>query len=109
LAGYGDILQCGDLEVDFTLPTMPESIRNGYKMKLAYKMDEVSTESPRFLKAWAELERSMIFDHIDPRKRVYKIPVSPFEKSEQLAVYERVKHCREWLFNFDISFNKLNQ
>lgn len=109
LKGYGDILECEDLGVAFTLPTMPESIRNGYKMKLAYKMDEVSTESPRFLKAWAELERSMIFDHMDPRKRTYKIPVAPFAQNEQIAVYDRVKVCREWLTNFHQLYLKLNQ
>lgn len=109
LQGYGDILQCGDLGVAFTLPTMPESIREGYKYRLAQKMNEVTTESPRFLKAWAELERSMIFDHMPAARRTYKVPVQPFEKSEQLAVYERVKHCRAWLNNFHESYIKLNQ
>jgi hypothetical protein len=108
LQGYGDILECGDLGVAFTLPTMPESIRNGYKMKLAYKMDEVTTESPRFLKAWAELEHSMIFKHMPPQKRVYKIPVQQFTTNEQSALYDRVKHCREWLFNFDQKYKTLN-
>jgi len=109
LQGYGDILQCGDLGVVFTLPTMPESIRNGYKMKLAYKMDAAIDQDPEFEKAWAALERSMVFDHMPASKKVYKIPVEPFTKSEKEAVYERVKHCREWLFNFDTMFNKLNQ
>lgn len=108
LQGYGDILDCLNLKVAFTLPTMPESIRNGYKMKLAYKMDEVTTESPRFLKAWAELERSMIFDHIPAPRRVYKIPVEPFTLSEKQAVYERVKVCREWLNNFHLQYQRLN-
>jgi hypothetical protein len=109
LAGYGDILECGDLGVAFTLPTMPDSIREGYKIKLAYKMNAAIDQDKEFEKAWANLERSMIFDHIDPRKRVYKIPVAPFEKTEQLAVYERVKHCREWLNNFHTMYLKLNQ
>lgn len=109
LKGYGDILECEDLAVVYTLPTMPESIRNGYKIKLAYKMDEVTTESPRFLRAWAELERSMIFDHMPAARRVYKIPVEPFTLSEKQAVYDRVKACREWLFNFDNLYKKLNQ
>jgi hypothetical protein len=109
LAGYGDILQCGDLEVDFTLPTMPQSIREGYKMKLAYKMNAAIDQDPEFERAWANLERSMIFGHMPPEKRVYKIPVEPFGKSEQLAVYERVKHCREWLDNFHGQYLKLNK
>lgn len=109
LQGYGDILNCKDLAVVFTLPTMPESIRNGYKMRLAYKMDEVSTESPKFLKAWAELERSMVFDHMPASRRVYKIPIAPFTQIEQQAVYERVKHCREWLNSFHELYLKLNK
>lgn len=106
--GYGDIMDCGDLSIVFTLPTMPESIRNNYKMRLAYKMDEVTTESPIFLRAWEELERSMVFDHMPASRRTYKIPVEPFTNPEQQAVYERVKHSREWLFNFHQTYTKLN-
>ncbi len=109
LQGYGDILECEDLEVDFTLPTMPQSIREGYKMKLAYKMNAAIDQDKEFEKAWTNLERSMIFKHMPPEKRVYKIPVDPFTTDEQSAVYERVKHCREWLNNFHLSYQKLNR
>ena len=109
LQGYGDIMNCRDLSVIFTLPTMPESIRNSYKMRLAYKMDEVTTESPTFLRAWAELERSMVFGHMPAGKRVYKVPVEPFTTAEQQAVYERVKVCREWLNNFHEMYQQLNK
>lgn len=109
LQGYGDILGITDLEVVFTLPTMPETIRNGYKWRLAQKMEEATTESPVFLRAWAELERSMIFDHIPPQKRVYKIKVSPFTTFEQEATYDRVKQCREWLDSFHTMYLKLNR
>jgi hypothetical protein len=109
LQGYGDILQCGDLGVAFTLPTMPESIRAGYKIKLAYKMNAAIDQDPEFEKAWSNLERSMIFDHMPASRRVYKIPVAPFTPSEQSAVYDRVKVCREWLSNFHEQYLKLNQ
>jgi hypothetical protein len=109
LQGYGDILECGDLEVDFTLPTMPEDHRNGYKIKLAYKMNAAIDQDPEFEKAWSNLERSMIFDHMPASRRVYKIPVAPFTPAEQSAVYDRVKVCREWLDNFHTSYLKLNQ
>ncbi len=108
-AGYGDILQCGDLAVAFTLPTMPQSIREGYRMKLAYKMNAAIDQDPEFEKAWANLERSMIFDHLPASRRVYKIPVAPFTKAEQSAVYDRVKVCREWLSNFHESYQRLNK
>jgi hypothetical protein len=109
LAGYGDILECGDLGVAFTLPTMPEEMRNGYKMKLAYKMNAAIDQDPEFERAWANLERSMIFKHMEPAKRVYKIPVDPFTTSEQSAVYDRVKVCREWLNNFHEMYLQLNK
>ena len=109
LQGYGDILECGDLGVAFTLPTMPKEQREGYAYKLAMKMGCATQESPEFKKAWAELERSMVFDHMPASKRVYKIPVAPFTLSEKEAVYERVKHCREWLFRFDNTYKKLNR
>lgn len=109
LAGYGDILDCGDLEVDFTLPTMPQSMREGYKIKLAYKMNAAIDQDKEFDRAWANLERSMIFDHIPAPRRVYKIPVEPFTPNEQAAVYERVKVCREWLNSFHENYLKLNK
>lgn len=106
--GYGDILECGDLGVAFTLPTMPEEMRNGYKMKLAYKMNAAIDQDPEFEKAWANLERSMIFKHMPPEKRVYKIPVDPFTERERTGVYDRVKICREWLNNFHKMYLRLN-
>lgn len=109
IQGYGDILDCGDLAIVFTLPNMPEEQRLKYKYKLADRMGEATTESPRFLKTWKDIEHSMVFDSIPDPKRTFKIPVGTFVHSEQQAVYERVKHCREWLNNFHQQYLKLNQ
>lgn len=109
LQGYGDLLECGDLSVAFTLPDMPEDQRNGYAFKLAQKMGCATTAGPEFEREWAKLERSMIFKRLPPEKRVYKVPVDPFTKNEQMALYKRVKECRTWLFNFDIFMNNLNK
>lgn len=109
LQGYGDILECGDLGVAFTLPTMPQSIREGYKIKLAYKMNAAIDQDKEFEKAWTNLERSMIFDHIPAPRRVYKIPVEPFTLSEKQAVYDRVRVCREWLNSFHLHYQTLNK
>jgi hypothetical protein len=106
LQGYGDILECGDLGVAFTLPNTPDSIREGYKYRLASKLDVIDVEHRP---EWKILERSMNFDSIDKEKRVFKVPVDPFTPSEQAAVYERVKHCREWLNNFHESYLKINK
>lgn len=109
IQGYGDILDCGDLAIVFTLPNMPQEQRLKYKYKLADRLGEVTMESPRFLKTWTEIEHSMVFDSIPDQQRTFKMPVEPFAQSEQQATYERVKHAREWLFNFDNLYKKLNQ
>jgi hypothetical protein len=109
IQGYGDILDCGDLAIVFTLPNMPQEQRLKYKYKLADRLGEVTMESPRFLKTWMEIEHSMVFDSIPDQQRTFKMPVEPFAQSEQQATYERVKHAREWLFNFDNLYKKLNQ
>lgn len=108
LRGYGDILECDDLAVAFTLPNMPEEQRLKKKYQLADRMGEVTMESPKFLKTWTEIEHSMIFSHMPASKRVYKIPVKPFTPFEKQAVYDRVKLCREWLTDFDTRYKQLN-
>lgn len=108
LKGYGDILECEDLAVAFTLPTMPSEMREGYRMKLAYKMNAAIDQDEEFEKAWENLERSMIFDSIPVQRRVLKVKIAPFTDKERQSVYDRVKNCREWLFSFDERFKKLN-
>jgi len=109
IQGYGDILDCGDLAIVFTLPNMPEEQRLKYKYKLADRLGEATMESPRFLKTWMEIEHSMVFDSIPDARRTFSISVDRFLQSEQGAVYDRVKVCREWLFNFHQQYLKLNQ
>lgn len=108
IQGYGDILECDDLAVAFTLPDMPEEQRLKYKYKLADRLGEATMESPRFLKTWTEIEHSMVFDSIPAHKRAYKIPVEPFTPFERNSVYERVKLCREYLADFHEKYKKLN-
>jgi hypothetical protein len=108
LAGYADISGASEAFVANCLIDTPEVIRNDYKRKLFYKGEYTSEESPDFLAAWAPLERSMIFKDIPVLQRFNKVPVPLFTANEQLAVYERVKYCREWLFNFDQKYKTLN-
>jgi len=78
------------------------------KWKVAKKMQAITIESPDFLKEWEKWERSMIFSHISPNERVFRIPVELFTDFERQAVYDRVKFCREWLWKFDETYQKLN-
>lgn len=107
--GYGDITGAKDLEVANCLVNMPPIQISDYKRRLMYKMEVATDENPDFKAAWEIMLRSMMFDNIPPNQRVHKIPVAPFTDFERQAVYDRVKVCRDWLCQFDESYQKLNQ
>lgn len=107
--GYLDISLAPIGEVAYTLVNMPEIMRNDFKRKLFYQGEYISEESPDFLRKWAEAENDMVFDKIPHEQRVHRIKIDPFSPSEQQRVYDRVKVCREWLFNFHETRQKLGQ
>lgn len=107
VGGYGDICECGNLSVTYALVNTPESIRNGYKFRLASKLNVIDVEHTQ---QWKQIEASMMFDGDIPHyQRIYEIPVEPFTKDYQSKVYNRVKHARDWLNNFHELYLKLNQ
>ncbi len=108
VAGYMDITGAGEGNISFTLVNMPESIINDYRRRLMYKMDVATDENPEYKIAVAKLEHSMRFDDIPIHKRVYKIPIARFTPERKQMVYDKVKICREWLFNFHEQYQKLN-
>lgn len=109
LQGYGDITKCKNLSVANCLVDCTEENIDEVKFRVAKKFGSVTTESPEFLEEWKKWERSMRFSHIDPYKRVRKIPVEPFTELQRQKVYEKVKICREWLFEFDEKMQKMNK
>lgn len=109
IQGYCDITGAKVGFIANCLVDNPDSIVEDLKYKLARKLDAVTIESPEFLIEWAKWERSMKFSHIPAHQRVHKIPVEPFTESERQKVYDRVKHCRDWLFSFDERYQKLNK
>jgi hypothetical protein len=108
MQGYGDITGARNLTVANCLVSCPDEVIEDMKWKLARRLGAVTIESPDFVSEWETWERSMKFDHIPPSKRVFKINVEPFTEEERQRVYDRVKVCREWLFNFDEMYQKLN-
>jgi hypothetical protein len=106
--GYMDITGAKQGEVAYCLVNMPDTIQNDYRRKLMYRMNVATEEAPEFLRAAAELTNSMVFDNIPMNLRVYKVVVPPFNDFERSRVYERVKHCREWLNAYHIEYQKLN-
>lgn len=107
--GYMDITGAKKGFIAHCLPNMPESMMLEYKRKLLFKMNVISEESPAFKKVWAKFEKSMLFDRIPPQMRVHKVPVEPFSQSRRQQIYDRVKVCRDWLWKFDETYQKLNQ
>lgn len=101
LQGYGDITGAKDLFIANTLVSATEQMIIDMQFKVMRKINCATTESPEFLEEWPKWEKSMRFDHMPAWKRVHKIKIEPFTPFEQQQVYDRVKVCREWLFNYD--------
>jgi hypothetical protein len=98
--GYGDITGARDLLIANCLVDCTDQNIEDVRWKVAKKFGALSIETPEFLVEWAKWERSMLFSHIDPYKRVHKIKVEPFSTFEQQKVYDRVKYARDWLSIF---------
>jgi hypothetical protein len=62
----------------------------------------VATEyAPEYIKACEELEKLMIFEDIDYRERVIKIPVPRNDELIQ-KMKDKVPVLRQWLENFHV-------
>jgi hypothetical protein len=108
VAGYCDITGATEGWIaNCLVDNTPEDILD-MKWKVSKKMGAITIESPDFLQEWEKWERSMIFSHIPPNQRVFKIPVELFTDFERNAIYDRVKYCREWLWKFDETYQNLN-
>lgn len=83
----------------YCLVSAPMNIIESEKKRLLYNMDVISEESPAFKDAAAELERLMIFDDIDYRERVIKIPVPRNDELIQ-KMKDKVPTLRQWLQDF---------
>ncbi len=108
LKGYGDITTAHNLEVTNTLVNMPEDIIFKYKEKFALKMGVIDQDSPSFIREWNKWENSMRFDDIPKNQRVFRQKIEPFTDFERTFLYDRVKVCREYLFNFHETLQTLN-
>lgn len=76
--------------------------------KVKRKMNTIDENTPEFQKEWEKWERSMVFGQIPPNQRVNKKPVELFSENELTQIHDRVKQCREWLWKFDETYQKMN-
>lgn len=108
LRGYADITGAKKIYLSKTLVTAPFEVIESVKWSFARKMNAITVESPEFLEEWEVIEKSMIFDHIPPQQRLYRVEVELFTQTERQRLYDKVKYCREWLNNFHETYIKLN-
>lgn len=108
IRGYMDITGATEGEIAYTLVNTPMRLAKDIHDALLRRMNVISEESPEFIKEWEILERSMFFDDIPKRKRVYKQKIEPFSDFDIQFLYDRVKIGREWLQTFDEMYQKLN-
>jgi hypothetical protein len=106
--GYMDITGAPEGEIAYCLVDTPEIMINDIKRRLFFRGNYVTEESPEFLEKWERLEKSMRFDDIPIRQRVYRVKISPFTPERRQQIYDRVKICREWLWRFDEMYRSLN-
>ena len=109
IQGYGDICGAKDLFIANTLVSFTSDMILDMEYKVMRKLNCATNESPEFLKEWSRFEKSMIFDNIPAHKRVHKIKVDPFTDFDKERVYDRVKYCREFLWNFDAEHENRNK
>ena len=98
--GYMDILQSPKGNISNCLVTMSDEQIDDQKYRYLRKLNCATDESPEFLEKWGILERSMRFDHIDPRLRVNQIPIEPMSEITRQNLYDQVKRGRNFLNKF---------
>ena len=108
IKGYMDITDATEGEICDCLVDAPARIMKDYYDSLLRKMPVISAESPEFVKEWEIMERSMSFSDIPYKQRVFKKKVEAFSDFDRQKLYDKVKICREWLFDFHEMFIKLN-
>lgn len=106
--GYCDITDAPEGEIAHCLVNLPVQMMADFRRKLSYRMDVISEESPEFRREWDLFENDMTFTNIPVHQRVFKVKVEPFSEFQRQKVYDRVKVCREWLFNFDKMYQSIN-
>lgn len=97
---YYDLTGAKNGNLVYCLVSAPFSILESEKLRLLRSMDVISEISPEYLKAAAEMENLMVFDDIDYRERVIKIPV-PRNDDLIRKMKSKVPIFRFWLQKFD--------
>lgn len=90
------------------LISMPDTMINDEKIRLAYKMNAVTKENPEYLEKAAELELNLIFDDIPTADRYLLFPVQR-DESKIIEIYSNCVEWRNWLAWFQDKHLGFNQ
>jgi len=96
---YFDLTGAKSGAIVYALVSAPDVIIESEKYALLRRMNVISEESPEYLRAVEEMTKLMVFDDIDYRERIIKIPV---QKDEELIqkMKDKVPILRNWLQSF---------
>lgn len=96
---YFDLTGAKSGAIAYCLVSAPINIIESEKKALLWRMNVISEESPEYLRAVEEMTKLMVFDDIDYRERVIKIPV---QRDDELIAKMKAKVpiLRTWLQNF---------
>lgn len=105
LQGYLALTGLPMARLAYCLVNTPETLISDEKRKLSYKMNVVSTESPDYLEACVELEKSMNYDDLPLTNRLIEFEVKRDAEAIK-TIYEKVEKAREYLNNLDNLLSK---
>jgi hypothetical protein len=96
---YFDLTGAQGGNIVYCLVSAPQNILEQEKRSLLFKMNVATEYAPEYIKSANELEKLMIFEDIDYRERVIKIPVARNDELIQ-KMKDKVPILRAWLKNF---------
>mgnify|MGYP002737635159 CR=1 FL=1 len=96
LQGYMWLTGAKSSMLAYCLVNTPDSLIYDEQRKLMYKMNAATSESPEFLKASEELEKSLKFDDIPLKERLITIQIDRDDETID-RIKERVMACREYM------------
>jgi hypothetical protein len=96
---YYDLTGAKTGSIFYCLVSAPPNIVESEKRTLLFKMNVATEYAPEYIKAVEELEKLMIFEDIDYRERVIKIPVPRNDELIQ-KMKDKVPILRNWLQEF---------
>ena len=102
LQGYMDLTGARSATLAYCLVDTPQQLIEDEKRRLMWKMGCATDESPLFIQACEELQRSMTFGDIALHERLIEFKIERND-ADIMRMHQRVEACRQWLNEFEIS------